>query len=71
MKPWRCNPAATTGFSLIELLITLALMVILTTMMWGFGSARHQRSQRCNHSLFEAFSRDDDAQHGGLLDASS
>jgi prepilin-type N-terminal cleavage/methylation domain-containing protein len=46
MKPWRRNPAATAGFSLIELLITLALMLILTTMMYGFGSARHQRSQK-------------------------
>jgi len=35
-----------SGFSLIELLITLALMLILTTMLWGFGSASHQRSQK-------------------------
>src|SRR5665213_1762849 len=41
MKFYRCE-----AFSLIELLITLALMVILTTMMWGFGSASHQRSQK-------------------------
>ena len=34
------------GFSLIELLVTLALMVILTTMMWGFSSAKHQRTQK-------------------------
>jgi prepilin-type N-terminal cleavage/methylation domain-containing protein len=34
------------GFSLIELLITLALMVILTTMMYGFASAKHQRTQK-------------------------
>ena len=46
MKPWRRRLAATTGFSLIELLITLALMVILTTMMWGFASAKHQRNQK-------------------------
>jgi prepilin-type N-terminal cleavage/methylation domain-containing protein len=46
MKPWRCNSAAATGFSLIELLITLALMVVLTTMMWGFASAKHQRNQK-------------------------
>ena len=44
MKPWRRNLAA--GFSLIELLVTLALMVILTTMMWGFASAKHQRNQK-------------------------
>jgi len=34
------------GFSLIELLITLALVLILTTMLWSFGSASHQRSQK-------------------------
>jgi len=34
------------GFSLIELLITLALILILTTMMWSFGSASRQRSQK-------------------------
>jgi prepilin-type N-terminal cleavage/methylation domain-containing protein/prepilin-type processing-associated H-X9-DG protein len=34
------------GFSLIELLCTLALMLILTVMMFGFGSASHQRSQK-------------------------
>ena len=39
----RKKPAA---FSLIELLVTLALMVILTTMMWGFASAKHQRNQK-------------------------
>jgi prepilin-type N-terminal cleavage/methylation domain-containing protein/prepilin-type processing-associated H-X9-DG protein len=37
---------APAGFSLVELLITLALMVILTTMMFGFSSARHQRTQK-------------------------
>jgi prepilin-type N-terminal cleavage/methylation domain-containing protein len=46
MKPWRRNPAAKAGFSLVELLITLALMAVLTTMMYGFASARHQRNQR-------------------------
>jgi prepilin-type N-terminal cleavage/methylation domain-containing protein/prepilin-type processing-associated H-X9-DG protein len=45
MKPLRRNVAAMAGFSLIELLITLALMVILTTMMYGFASAKHQRTQ--------------------------
>ena len=33
------------GFSLIEMLITMALMIILSTMLWGFGSASHQRAQ--------------------------
>jgi len=34
------------GYSLIELLITFALMLILTVMMFGFGSASRQRSQK-------------------------
>jgi prepilin-type N-terminal cleavage/methylation domain-containing protein len=34
------------GFSLIELLITLALMVIMISMLEGFASARHQRTQK-------------------------
>lgn len=32
------------GFSLIELLVVLALMIILTTMMWGFTSESHQHA---------------------------
>src|ERR1017187_7840942 len=34
------------GYSLIELLITFALMCILSVMLWGFGSASRQRSQK-------------------------
>ena len=34
------------GFSLLELLITVALIAILTTMMYGFASAKHQRTQK-------------------------
>jgi len=41
------------GFSLIELLITVALMATLTVMMFGFGSASRQRSQKklCGDNL--------------------
>src|SRR5271170_8282168 len=46
MKPFQIRPAAPTGFSLIELLITLALMIIMITMLFGFASARHQRNQK-------------------------
>ena len=46
VKPFQAKPNATTGFSLLELLITMALMVILTTMMYGFASAKHQRNQK-------------------------
>lgn len=45
MKTSRRPPVA-PGFSLIELLITLALMVIMITMLWGFASAKHQRTQK-------------------------
>jgi prepilin-type N-terminal cleavage/methylation domain-containing protein len=34
------------GFSLIELLITLALVAIMSAMLYGFGSSSHQRSQQ-------------------------
>ncbi|HEX5400114.1 MAG TPA: type II secretion system protein [Verrucomicrobiae bacterium] len=48
-------PAASAirGFSLIELLVVLALMIILTTMMWGFSSKSHQRSAQraCRQNL--------------------
>jgi prepilin-type N-terminal cleavage/methylation domain-containing protein len=41
------------GFSLIELLITLALICILSAMLYGFGSASRQRSQQklCSDNL--------------------
>lgn len=45
MKPASRHSVVPRGFSLIELLVTLALMIILTTMMFGFASASHQRSQ--------------------------
>ena len=46
-------PSARSGFSLIELVVVLALMIILTTMMWGFGSeSRQHAAQRgCRQNL--------------------
>jgi prepilin-type N-terminal cleavage/methylation domain-containing protein len=35
-----------SGFTLIEMLVTLALMSILAAMLYGFGSRSHQRSQQ-------------------------
>ena len=35
-----------SGFTLIEMLITLALMCIMAVMLYGFGSQSHQRSQQ-------------------------
>jgi prepilin-type N-terminal cleavage/methylation domain-containing protein len=52
MKPIRpsANPTAKVvraeGFSLIEMLITLTIMLILFTMMYGFGSRSHQMTQK-------------------------
>ncbi|HZI31609.1 MAG TPA: type II secretion system protein, partial [Candidatus Binatia bacterium] len=34
------------GFSLVELLVTFAIMCIMAVMLYGFGSASHQRSQK-------------------------
>lgn len=41
------------GFSLIELLIVLALMCIMSVMLYGFGSRSHQRTQQqlCGDNL--------------------
>ena len=48
---------APAGFSLIELLIVLALMIIMTTMMWGFGSASRQRAEKkaCQQNLSKIY----------------
>jgi prepilin-type N-terminal cleavage/methylation domain-containing protein len=42
-----------SGFSLIELLVVLALLIVLTTMYWGFGSVSYQRRQKiaCQQNL--------------------
>jgi prepilin-type processing-associated H-X9-DG protein len=47
------TPSARSAFSLIELLVVLALMIILTTMMWGFGSESHQHAAQraCRQNL--------------------
>jgi prepilin-type N-terminal cleavage/methylation domain-containing protein len=52
----RCR-IATLGFSLIELLITFAIMAIVISMLYGFGSARHQRTQKqlCADNLQKMF----------------
>ena len=44
MQPVGQNKSA--GFSLIELLITLALLAVLSAMMYGFASGKHQRDQK-------------------------
>jgi prepilin-type processing-associated H-X9-DG protein len=53
----RVPSAALAGFSLIELLITLTLMIIMTAMMWGFGSANRQRAEKkaCQQNLSKIY----------------
>jgi type II secretory pathway pseudopilin PulG len=49
MKPMPCLRRlrrVTAGFSLFELLITAALIAFLSVSLYGFGSARRQRSQK-------------------------
>lgn len=45
------------AFSLIELLVTLAILCILSAMLYGFGSASRQRSQKklCADNLQKIF----------------
>jgi prepilin-type processing-associated H-X9-DG protein/prepilin-type N-terminal cleavage/methylation domain-containing protein len=47
------TPFTQSGFSLVELLVTLALMIVIVTMMWGFGSeSRQHAAQRgCRQNL--------------------
>jgi prepilin-type N-terminal cleavage/methylation domain-containing protein len=52
MKPIRpcdsptANEVRAGGFSLIEMLISLTIILILFTMMYGFGSRSHQMTQK-------------------------
>jgi prepilin-type N-terminal cleavage/methylation domain-containing protein len=53
----RGPPAARRGFSLMEMLISLALMIIMATMLWGFGSVSRQRAQQkaCQQNLSKIY----------------
>ena len=50
-------PPRAGAFSIIELLITLALILILFTMLYGFGSRSHQQTQKraCQKNLLNIF----------------
>jgi prepilin-type N-terminal cleavage/methylation domain-containing protein/prepilin-type processing-associated H-X9-DG protein len=52
MKP-TCRPSAAQAFSLIEMMITLAMMLVMAVMLYGFASGRHQRTQKqlCGDNL--------------------
>ena len=45
------------GFSLIEMLITLVLILIMATMLYGFGSRSHQQTQKraCEKNLMNIY----------------
>jgi prepilin-type processing-associated H-X9-DG protein len=49
----RRSAAPSAGFSLIELFVVLALMIVITTMMWGFGSEsrQHAAQRACRQNL--------------------
>jgi prepilin-type N-terminal cleavage/methylation domain-containing protein/prepilin-type processing-associated H-X9-DG protein len=53
MKPAPPRALAGRGFTLIEMLVTLALMLIVTSMMYSFSSGKHQRDQKelCSDNL--------------------
>jgi type II secretory pathway pseudopilin PulG len=52
-----CGSSKTSAFSLIELLIVLALIIILSTMLYSFSSPVHQRTQKelCSDNLQKIF----------------
>lgn len=51
------NRIRTAGFSLVELLVTLAILLILATMMYGFGSRSNQMAQKkkCQANLLKMY----------------
>ena len=53
LQPNRLAFPCSAAFTLVEMLITLALMIILFVMMYGFGSRSHQQQQKvvCQKNL--------------------
>jgi type II secretory pathway pseudopilin PulG len=52
-----CGSSKTSAFSLIELLIVMALIIIMSTMLYSFSSPYHQRTQKelCSDNLQKIF----------------
>ena len=57
MPPLPRPPKMCAAFSLIELLVTFAIMAVVISMLYGFGSARHQKTQKqlCADNLQKIF----------------
>ncbi|MBU6410193.1 MAG: type II secretion system GspH family protein [Verrucomicrobia bacterium] len=57
MMPFRFARPAADGFSLVELLVVMALLAVLSVMMYSFGSFTRQRSamERCSDNLQKIF----------------
>lgn len=52
-----CRPSNAPAFSLIELLIVMALIIIMSVMLYSFSSPVHQRTQKelCSDNLQKIF----------------